>query len=172
MRYMEIVSLPKYSIRIKGKQAAVVVNPIGKSDGNASIILQGSSQSRYSPRDGVIIASPGEYEVAGMKIKGSNIDDTLSFSISVDSVDVLLGKLTTFEKSHSKLSEHDIVIVDVDAVIDPSFITSLSGHIIILTGEKASEVVDTFIKDNVSKLQKFSSTKEKLPQEVETILLQ
>lgn len=171
MRYMEIASLPKYSLRIKGKQSIVVVNPVGKNDSNASIIMQGSAQSTYSPRAGVIIASPGEYEVAGMKIKGLFIDDALSFSLSVDSVEVLLSKLSSLEKSHTKLSEHDIVVVDVDRVIDPSFVSSLSGHAIILTGEKANEVVETFIKDNVIKMQKFTSTKEKLPQEVATILL-
>ncbi|MDP3940919.1 MAG: hypothetical protein Q8Q49_01275 [bacterium] len=168
---MEIASLPKSSVRIKGKRAVVVINPAGKTDGNASIFIEGTTGSKYSVRDGVIIASPGEYEVAGMKIKGSQIDETLTFSLSVDSVDVLLGKLSSFEKSHSKLSEHDVVLVDVDTLIDPSFLSSLSSHVILLTGEKAKEVVNTFMKDNVITSQKFSSTKEKLPQEVETILL-
>ena len=168
---MEIAVLPKSSLRIKGKQAVIIVNPSGKHEENASIVTRAGVQSKFSPKDGVVIASPGEYEVAGLKIRGSQVEGFVVYSMSVDSVEVLFGTLSAFEKSHSRLQEHDVVLVDVDKVVDPSFLTSLSAHAILFTGEMAKEVVDSFVKESTTQLPKFVSTKEKLSQEVETILL-
>lgn len=168
---MEIASLPKASIRIKGKHAAVVVNPSGKHDDNASLFLDENVQSHFSVEDGVVVASPGEYEVGGLKIRGTRYDTNSTYSLLVDGVEVLLGKLSSIEKVHGKLSEHPIVIIDADVVVDPSFAIPLASNALILTGEKAKEVADTFIKENVKVMQKYVTTKDKLPAEVETVVL-
>lgn len=168
---MEIASLPKALLRIKGKQSTIVVNPTEKHEGNASLFLDENVESHFSLKEGVVIASPGEYEVGGLKIRGSKFDSNRTYSLLVDGVDVLLGKLSAFEKIHAKLSDHALVVIDADAVLDPSFATSLASNVLIITGEKAKEVVDTYIKENVKVMQKYITTKDKLPQEVETVLL-
>lgn len=171
---MEIASLSKSSFRIKGKQSIIIVNPAGAHDGNAALFTTNIDGlgSRFSMKDGVIIASAGEYEVGGLKIKGTTIDSHTTYSLLVDGVEILLGKLTDLEKVHSKLQEHDIVIVEIDGSIDPAFVTTLGSHAIMFVGEKAKATVESFVKENVKQMPKFVSTKEKLPQEVETILLQ
>lgn len=173
MWYMDIASLPKASLRIKGKHSSIIVNPPSKKhDGNAALFTNSPSmQSYFSVHDGVILASPGEYEIGGLKIRGTKTDGQTTFSLLVDGVEVLLGRLSALEKAHSKLQEHDIVVVDVDTSLDPSFITSLAAHAVLFFGANAKEVVDSFIKENVKHQQKFVTTREKLPQEVETILL-
>ncbi|MEN9407574.1 MAG: hypothetical protein RLZZ455_790 [Candidatus Parcubacteria bacterium] len=168
---MEIASLPKASLRIKGKYAQVIVNPSGKHDGNAGLFLNDAIESHYSTVDGVVIASPGEYEVGGLKIRGSRSDSHSTYSLLVDGVDILLGKLSAFEKIHGKLSEHAMVIIDADTVADVSFATALASNVLIITGEKAQEVTSTFVKENVKNMSKYVVTKDKLPQEVETIQL-
>lgn len=168
---MEIASLPKAFIRIKGKQSTIIVNPSEKHEGNASLFLDEGVESHFSLKDGVVIASPGEYEVGGLKIRGTRSDSNSTYSLVVDGVDVLLGKLSVLEKIHAKLSDHALVIIDADVVLDPSLATSLASSALIITGEKAKEVVDKFIKENVKIMQKYVTTRDKLPQEVETILL-
>jgi hypothetical protein len=172
MRYMEIAAASKAGLRIKGKQSIISVNPTGAHEGNAVILLNSDAESVFSPQKGVVIASPGEYEVSGLKIKGIAVDGHVAFTLLVDGISVLLGTLSSLEKVHGKLSESDVVIVDVDTVLDPSFISPLSVHALVLTGAKAKEVSDTFIKDSVKVAPKFVSTRDKLPQEMETILLQ
>ncbi len=72
---------------------------------------------------------------------------------------------------HQKLKEHNIVIVDCYDVGSATFITSLAQNVVIFYGEKASEVASSFGKENVKQMNKYSSTKDKLPAEVETVLL-
>jgi hypothetical protein len=44
--------------------------------------------------------------------------------------------------------------------------------VIIFYGEKAAEIAQTFGKETVKQMAKYSTTKDKLPQEVETIVLE
>ena len=53
----------------------------------------------------------------------------------------------------------------------PSFATALASNVLIITGEKAQEVTSTFVKENVKNMSKYVVTRDKLPQEVETIQL-
>ena len=105
-------------------------------------------------------------------MSGTRVDNATIYSMSVDGVSVLVGPLNALEKIHNKLQEHNIVVVNCSEEGNASFITSLTENVTIFYGEKASEVAQAFGKENIKPMNKYSSTKDKLPAEVETILLQ
>lgn len=170
--FMEVAILTKSSIRIKGKTAVLVVDPQDKSESNAALVFSKPPESVNTIGAEVVLNGPGEYEIGGVKITGMRNELDLMYSMSVDSVSLLLGKLTTLEKMQQKLKESNILVVNCDNVGDPAFLTSLVTNVIIFYGEHAGEVGKAFGQDNVKHLSKYASTIEKLPAEVETVILE
>lgn len=170
---MEIAYLSSISLRIKSKQATVVVNPMDKvTSYSAAVIFQLSEAKTKASSDVLIINGPGEYEVGGIKISGTNYEGNVAYTLVVDDVRVLLVDTKTLAKYHQKLQDMDIVVVAVTSDDDLSVATNVAGSAVLYTGEKAEEVVNKTIKEGVTKANKFSTTKDKLPTEVQQILLQ
>src|ERR1039457_5118185 len=111
---MEISILPHGSLRIKGKHAALVIDPQEKSVYNAAILLNKTQKNISLGDDIVILYGPGEYEVGGVKIKGSKGDQDTLYSINIDGIDLLLGKINSLDKMQHKLQEHNVVIISCD----------------------------------------------------------
>lgn len=169
---MEIALLSKNALRIKGKNAVLVVDPQEKHEANAALVFS-IPVSKINPVGSeVIINGPGEYETGGVKITGVKSEQDLVYSLSVDSVSVLLGKVSTLEKLQTKLKEANILVVNCDNIVDASFITSLVTNVLLLYGEKAAEVGKSIGGENVVKASKYASTIDKLPAEVETVILE
>lgn len=171
MKYMEIALLSKSGIRIKGKQASLAMDPSDKAAYDAVLLLAKQPEEVTKPENGIIVTGAGEYEVGGIKITSLRSENDLLYSVIVDGVEVLVGKLGVLEQMQHKLKEHQIVVVYCDAEGSSSFITSLAEKLVMFYGEKAKEISDAFGKENVKVMSKYSSTKDKLPTEVETILL-
>lgn len=169
---MEIALLPKNSLRIKGKKAVFAVDPMDKSEPAAAIVLTRPLDQLSLGPNTVVVNGPGEYEIGGTKMTGTRIDGEVVYNPKVDGVDIILGKLTSLEKLQHKLKEQNIVVAYVDAAINASFITSLASNVIILYGEHAKELASSFGKDNITTVSKYSATIDKLPQEVETMILE
>ncbi len=167
---MEIALLPKAGLRIKSKQVSLVVDASDKvaCDG---LLLVGKSPEGISSDDAVLIYGPGEYEIGGIKMTGMRAEADMLYSLNVDGIDILLGKLQALSKMQHKLKEYDIVVVLCDVIDNASFITSLASNVVVFYGEKAGEIASTFGKENLKTVNKYQVTKEKLPAEVETILL-
>lgn len=170
--YMEIAFLAKNSLRLKGKKSSFIVDPEEKMSANGFILLNESGDRLFDQKESVIIQGPGEYEIGGVKLSGYRTEGNLVFNFSIDGVEILLGKLTSLEKMQHKLKEQHVVIAYVDEVINSSFINSLATNLVVFYGNKSKEVIDLYGKANVTSMQKYSITLDKLPQEVETIILQ
>ncbi len=170
---MEVTVQGKVSLKIKGKHASIQVNPIDKSGGyNAAILIANPPKSSLKLLDEiVVIDGPGEYEAGGIKISGIRADGVTAYSLSVDGVEVLLGDVKTLEKLHPKLKEHTIAIVYTPEEANVSFATALASSALLFYGEKSNAVIDTLAKDEKKVLPKYQITAEKLPLEMETILL-
>jgi hypothetical protein len=169
---MEIALLTKSGIRIKSKQAAIAIDPQDKGTYEAVLVMSKSVEEVTQPEDAVLILGVGEFEIGGVKITGIRSENDMLFSLIIDGVEVLVGKLQALEKMQHKLKEHQIVVVNCDTEGVASFITSLAENVVVFYGEQAVAVSASFGKENVKTLPKYSSTKDKLPAEVETILLQ
>lgn len=169
MGYMEIVLLPKNAVKLKGKQTTMVVEPVdGSTPFQAALFLNGEGRQIG---DGVGISGPGEYEIGGIKVSGQKSSEGYVYSLTIDDMDVLVGSLPAVSKLQHKLKEHHLVLLSSDAEGDASSVTGLATNAFLLYGEKANEVLSKFAKETISTMSKYQVTKEKLPPEMQTILL-
>jgi len=169
---MEIALLTKSGLRIKGEQASVAIDPSDKAVYEAVLLLTKTPEEVTKQDETILVTGAGEYEIGGIKVGCMRSETDLVYSIIVDGVEVMVGKLTVLEKMQHKLKEHNIVVVNCDAEGSASFITSLAENVVMFYGDKAKEITASFGKENVKEMTKYSSTKDKLPTEVETVLLQ
>lgn len=168
--HMEIALVSQNSLRIKGKQGIIVVNPTPKTvDFNASLILD---QTEASRDEYLQIYGAGEFEVAGIKITGTRAENRTVFSMNIDGIEILIGHPVALEKIHAKLKEHHIVIVAVDSVGDISYVTNFAPRVVVLYGESALVVGEKMAKETLRKESKISYTLDKLPLELEVVTLQ
>ena len=170
---MEISVLPGNGLKIRNKQGVIAINPQGKLDQFNGVVRIGSQSTGSSViEDGVItIDGPGDYEVAGFKITGTRNKSATLYTFLVDNVEVLIGSIQALSDAHQKLKEHHLLVIDADQNTDASFATGLASKAVLLYGDKASEVVHTFAKEGVKEQSKYQATLEKLPPEMETVLL-
>lgn len=172
MDYMEIALLPKASIKIKGKQTTFVLDPQEKTNTAPTLLLHINPGQATIAEAPVVITGPGEYEIGGVKVTGTRNETDMLYSMKIDGIDILFGQLNALDKMQHKLKEHNIIVSLCDTETPASFLTSLAANVVMVYGDKAETITQTFGKDNIQQMTKYSSTLEKLPSEVETILLQ
>lgn len=171
MRYMEIAYLSKSGLRIKNKQATIAIDPQDKGTYDAVLVLAKSVEEISYAEETVLVQGVGEYEIGGIKITGLRSEADMLYSMIVDGVEILIGKAQALEKMQHKLKEYNIVVVNCDVEASATFITSLAENVVMFYGEKATIIASSFGKENIKTVAKYSSTKDKLPTEVETVLL-
>jgi len=170
---MEISVQDTNSLKIRGKHAAVYINPHDKTANyNMAILIGNPSKSSLKIKDDIVIINgPGEYEAGGIKVSGIKSENGTVYSLTLDNIELLLGDLEGLEKIHQKLKEHHVAVVHAGAVGNTSFATSLGMNALLYFGEKAKESIDTLAKDEKKELAKYTISSDKLPTEPETILL-
>ena len=169
---MEITSVSPESFRIKGKQSSLFVN--GSNQAGSAVLLLGnlalSKVKTYT--DDLLIEGAGDYEVGGIKIEAVSSVGKVVYTLSVDGIDVMVGTVKALEALQKVLKETNIVIVFADEVVDASFVTSFSPAVALFFGEHAEESAKSLAKDNLQKTAKYQITRDKLPQEMESYILQ
>ena len=94
------------------------------------------------------------------------------YTLVVDGVEIILGKISSLEKMQHKLKEQHVVIAYADLVSNVSFVTSLARNVIIFYGDQAKAFASSIGKTNMVAQAKYSVTHDKLPQEVEFVVLE
>lgn len=156
---MEISIVAKSKLNLKGKNASISV-----TEGERGFLL--------APQDVEMeINGPGEYEIAGVKVSGTAAVPDTVYDFKIDGIVVMLGKIGSLFKFHQKLKEANILIVSCDEDMEIGFITSIVSNVIIFTGDKAKELSKKFGKESLS-MSKYQTKLEKLPAEIETIILE
>ena len=170
---MEISLQSTNALKIRGKHAAVFINPQDKTANyNMAILLGKPAKSSLKIRDDVVVIDgPGEYEAGGIKVTGIKADTATVYSINIDGVDVILGDRDGLDKVHQKLKEHHVALINANTVGNTSFVPSLGMNAVLFFGEMAKETIDTLAKDEKKESTKYTIAAEKLPTETETILL-
>jgi hypothetical protein len=172
---MEVALLDKTSLRIKSKHTNFIVDPfekLSKTPTDAVIILSGRNADLSRVTDyRVVIKSPGEYEVGGIKISAIGMDGSTVYGLTVDNVDILLAKTSSVTKVSEKLMEYQIAIFNVDSEINQTVVTALEPRVVILYGEKAIDAAKALGKEDAQVLQKFSAAEDKLPEEMQVVVL-
>ena len=173
---MDIAILDTNFIKIRGKRACFVVDPEtskskAKIAADAIILLKDPNDSDFSNIENyrVVIKRPGEYEVNGIMIAGRQTDGGIGYKIIVDGVNIVLGKTSDIAKILDKIDSCQLLILNADSEINQAIVSSLEPNIVILYGEKSIEGVK-MDKKNSLPVQKYSLTKEKLPEEMEVVV--
>lgn len=168
---MEVTLIAPSSVKIKGKQATFLVNPFlakGKMQADAAINL--FPQTLMPDIEGlrITLQGPGEYEVGGVKITGFGTSEKTQYYLVVDNIRILLTKSSLLKTKDVR--EVDMLLLDADEATDQAAIAETTARIVILFGQEAQGVYTTLGKTTES-MTKYTTTKDKLPAEMEVVLL-
>lgn len=174
---MDVMLIGKNSLRIKGKNASFVVNPdssVGKTEADAIVLLTAHSDQIFPKIQGsrITIKGPGEYEISEIKISTTKVDWNLVARADVDAVKLLVGSGESIEKIHDKIEECDIAIVNSDTDFNQAVLTSLEPKVLLVYGDNKEGVAKSLGKSEATRVSKFSTSLEKLPSEMEMVLLE
>lgn len=173
---MEIMILSGNTLRVKGKSASLAINPTtetNKTEVNAILALHSDPKFSDSKMEGsrITIKGPGEFEVGGIKISAIAVAEKLVARIDVDSVKVLIGSGEAVEKIQDKVEGSDLVVINADTKFNYSMLTALEPKVLLVYGELKDEVSKSLGKGTAEKANKFSTTADKFPSEMQYILL-
>lgn len=173
---MEVALVSKDVIKIRGKRASLVVNPmnLGVKIATDAILLFHDSTSHSFPKiegSRLTIYDAGDYEVSGIKISSVGSKDGVVYTVGMDGMSVLLTESSALKTSQWDLGEFQAVVVKVNEPLDASVITGVSPNVVILYGEHALEIAKSLGKGNVAPALKYATTLEKLPEEMEVVVL-
>jgi len=178
---MDIAILGGNALKIRSKHASFVVDPVKTmSKVNAdAILLLGNidiDTSRVLDKR-IIIDGPGEYEVGGVKISGIKIGPPgrdaghgIIYSLFLDSLRIILGKVSDISRIEDTTSSCQIALLLADSDLK-SIVAKLEPKIIVLYGEKKMEGAKLLGKADIQPVQKFTTTKDKLSEEIEVVVL-
>lgn len=170
---MEITLLDKNSIRIKGKKAAIVVDPSVKTVGDGVFFLNESDTSKSALVEGcrLAISGPGEYEIGGVKISTIKRGEELVYIVTIDGISFCLAKADAIEKSQDTMQECSAAIFFAGTLISESLITAVSPKIAVLYGEKALDSTKALGKESSAPTKKVQISADKLPEEMQVVVL-
>lgn len=173
---MDVTIISKDSLRIKGKHASFIVDPVSsmpKTPADFVVTLNPKKQISLAKVDGVrvVISGQGEYEIGGIKIAVHAFENDLVYDVIVDGIDILLANAEGLKKAKEKIKESHVVLVNADNVIDESSVTAVSPSLVGLYGEKTQESAKVLGKQDIKAVSKISYSLEKLPQEMEVVVL-
>lgn len=173
---MEIYLLTPQSIKIKGKNVAFVTSPKEiktKTEADCVLALLVNENVDNPKIEGarVTIDAPGEYEVSGAKIASLRSDKNIVYSIKLDGLGVLLGSIESIEQLKDRLEEkHHVLIAQVEGKLNEEAVTSLEPSVTVLFGQGAKDAAVVLGKEGTTS-SKYQTTLEKLPAEMEVVLL-
>lgn len=173
---MDITYLAPNSIKLKGKKSGVLVNPtaqISKTEAETIILLGDHEDNSFSKIDGhrIIISRQGEYEVNGIKISAIKHNDKIVCLLDLDNVKILIGEGASIEKVFDKIDSCNVVVVYANKEFDYSVLPKIEPNAVLILGSKKEEVGKSLGKDSPEKVMKFSTTSEKLPDDLAVYVL-
>jgi hypothetical protein len=175
---MEIIYLENKSLRIKGKKASLIVDPnslMAKTAADAVLILRDTTfDLKKVDEYRLIISGPGEYEIGGIKISGKKSEEDFVYSLVIDKMEMIIGKAEAISRLGDKIKEHQIAVLRVDEELQESVITAIEPKMVVLYGDSVANGLKTLGKDPavILNTKKISTSDDKLPEEMEVVVLQ
>lgn len=167
--HMEIALL-EGGIKLKGKVASIAINS-SKDLTSYQAFLSLMKLEKLPKGEILMIDGAGEYEISGIKISAVGSDQDVVYTLTIDSVVVTVGTLTALEKLHSKLPESHVLVVDAVADGNPAFVSSISTNAVVFTGMFGKTVAEKVAKTGLLEMNKYQIASDKLPTEMQTVLL-
>ena len=172
---MDVAILGDNAVKIRSKNASFVVDPvktISKVSADAILLLSNNTDTDTSRvlDQRIIICGLGEYEVGTVKISGIKVVSGILYSLLLDSIQVVLGKVSDISRLYDNTPSCQIAILKVDDYLK-SIAAKLEPKIIVLYGDRKIEGAETLGKQGIQPVQKFTMTKDKMLDEMEVIVL-
>ncbi len=173
---MEIALISKDVIKIRGKRASLVVDPINlgvKTAADAILLFHDSTFPTFPKieESRLTIYGAGDYEVSGIKISSIGSKDCVVYTVGMDLLSLLLTESKVLKKLQGDLGESQVVVIRANEPLDASRVAALSPRVVILYGEHALEIAKSLGKEGIVPVSKYATTLEKLPEEMEIVVL-
>ncbi|MCX6783611.1 MAG: MBL fold metallo-hydrolase [candidate division WWE3 bacterium] len=158
---MEISQNSATSIRIKGRDVAIVINPTKLSETAATAITIFSDPSKIIDNviDSFVITTPGEYEVKNVRVYGYPLKNEVIYMIQLEGVSIvyMAGNSAEITKELSEeLNIVNVLIIPVSS--DPDDLISELEPNIVIPQNFTEESLPKFLKnlgvENVEKTPK------------------
>ena len=144
---------------------------VQKFDADAVLVIDKASDPSRVNESRVILDGVGEYEVSGLKISGLKSKETM-YVLSSEGVAAVIAKASSLEKlSPDKVGEYKIVIINADSDLNQSIVTAMEPSAVVLYGEKKKELAKILGKENALLSSKITLMEDKLPDEMDVMLL-
>lgn len=134
---MEITKLGEKSLRIKSKNATFIVDPLPKAEANAFLF---TSVPENLPEN-LSLYGPGEFEIAGVSIKGEKADDTISYDLLEDGRRILVLAKPSLVKNY-ETEEYNAVVLVLNEKVDDVVLSNISSELVVLYGDESQITLD------------------------------
>ncbi len=126
---MEIQKVGKTNVKIKSKNVSFVTNTFASGESIPLFFVPSSESS-----DSFFIEGPGEYEVSGVRIKGTREGEGVMYEITDDPITVFITN-TQGLKSLKGVDEGTILVVENNGDITKDELTALDAYLTLVYGE-------------------------------------
>lgn len=172
---MDIQIFDNDTLKLKVKKTTLAVDPkpkVSKFDADAVLVIDSETDPTRVNQSRVTISGAGEYEVSGLKISGIKSEKDVLYGLSSENTGILVARASSLEKiSSEKLGDYQIVVINADSDLNQSLITAMEPNVVVLYGEKRREGAKLLGKENASSSSKISISEDKLPEELEVMIL-
>jgi len=172
---MDFAILGDETLRIKGKKVILAVDPkekIVKLDAEAILLTDKDFDVSRVNDYRVIVDGPGEYEVSGCKISALMSENGIIYELISEGANILVARASALEKTPAdKLDDYKIVVINTDCDLNQTVITAMEPRVVILYGKMKKEGAKKLGSDTTTVSSKISLSEEKLPDELEVMLL-
>ena len=173
MECMEISKLSSQTLKIRGKKTALLIDPVKETPKTAcdGVIVLSAQEIDMSRSEGarVFIKGAGEYEVGGIKISAQMFGAELVYGFIIDGIRLLVATSQGL-KNAKDLKEYHVLLVNARDAIDSSLVTSVAPRLLVLYGENAEKVAQSIGKE-AQTMSRYSVTSDKLPEEMQVVIL-
>jgi len=143
------LSASKTGIKIKSKNYSFSLDSLGDSDDSAVLISR--PDKAYEKDDKLFISGPGEYEVAGVSIKGEKTAGGIIYELINDSKRIFI--FPSVESIKGKDTEgYDAVLIYIDQQVESSSLSDLASELVVIYGEKDKIKIDAASLRSVDKV--------------------
>jgi hypothetical protein len=172
---MDFQILGEETLKLKAKKVGLAVDPrekVAKFDADAILLTDKIYDLSRVSDFRVVVESAGEYEVGGQKISAKKIEDGIIYELIGDSANVLVARASVVNKIPAdKLDNYKVVVINADMEINQTSITAMEPSLVILYGMLKKEAAKKLGSESTTISSKISISEDKLPEELEVMLL-
>lgn len=156
---MEVSVVNSNSLRIKSKNAIFLVNPEKKIDSDV-VMLTRKPETYSGLEDKLVFDGPGEYEVAGVSIKGEKSGSETSFDLLEENQRLLILSSSAVEKS-KETEDYTATILIADGDMNDDSLANITSGVVMVLGNKVPgehENIKKSDKVNLKKIEEYKGS--------------